>query len=154
MEIAFDVAAAVDPKGNSAAFILYSGARIQSILRKFAAGVADGKFQPPPPEVDWALLTEPSEWVILTRYLMPFATLVRDAALPEIPPEPKLPEFGTHIVPQFAYQLANLFSSYYGKVKVLSGDAAMYTRIRFCKAVQQVINNALRLFMVEPLEAM
>jgi arginyl-tRNA synthetase len=154
MEIAFDVQTAVDPKGNSAAFILYSGARIQSILRKFEKGVRDGTFAPPPEEIDWTLLNDPTEWIILTKFLMPFGTLISEAALPPIPPEPRLPEFGTHIIPQFAYQLANLFSSYYGRLKVLSNDPAMYARIRFCQAVQQVIGNALRLFMVEPLEAM
>jgi arginyl-tRNA synthetase len=69
-------------------------------------------------------------------------------------PEPRLPEYGTHIIPQFAFQLARVFSSYYGKVKILSNDPAMYTRVRFCRAVQQVINNALALFLIEPLEAM
>jgi arginyl-tRNA synthetase len=85
---------------------------------------------------------------------MPFATKIREAVFPSIPPEPRLPEYGTHIIPQFAFQLARVFSSYYGKVKILSNDPAMYTRVRFCRAVQRVMNNALALLMVEPLEAM
>jgi arginyl-tRNA synthetase len=154
VEIAFDVAEAVDPKGNSGAFILYSGTRIQSILNKFEERVRDGRYPPEPPEVDWNILTDDQEWEMLTKYIMPFATLIRDAALPPIPPEPRLPDFGTHVIPQFAFQLARVFASYYGRVKVLSGEPGMYTRVRFCRAVQRVINNALSLFMVEPLGAM
>jgi arginyl-tRNA synthetase len=154
MEIAFDVEAAVNPKGNSAAFILYSGARIESIIRKFDEAVIQGKYEPAPPDIDWSLLNDPSEWFILTKFLLPFASLIVQAALPPIPAPPKLAEFGTHVIPQFAYELANEFSSYYGRVKILCGGPQMYARIRFCRAVQQVIKNALRLFMVDPLDAM
>lgn len=152
--INFDIDAAVDPKGNNAAFILYSGARIASILRKYDEGIKNGKFAPEPEVIDWSLLNEPQEWEILTTYVMPFASKVVEAALPEVPPEPRLPEFGTHVIPQFACQLAVLFSSYYGRVKILSNDAAMYPRVKFCKAVLRVLHNAMRLFMVDPLDSM
>jgi hypothetical protein len=42
---------------------------------------------------------------------MSFATLIVDAALPPIPPEPKLAEFGAHVIPQLSFQLASVFSS-------------------------------------------
>jgi arginyl-tRNA synthetase len=112
------------------------------------------KFVAVPAEIDWTLLNDPVEWHILTKFLMPFATLVVDAALPPISLEPKLPEFSAHVIPQFSLQLAILLSSYYGRVKVLSGGPEMYARIRFCRPLHQVINNALRLFIVELLEMM
>jgi arginyl-tRNA synthetase len=154
VEVGFDVAEAVDPKGNSGAFILYSGTRIQSILNKFQERVREGRYAQEPPESDWRFLTDAQEWEMLTKYIMPFATLIKDAALPPVPPEPRLPEFGTHVIPQFTFQLARVFASYYGRVKVLSGEPAMYARVQFCRVVQTVINNALRLFMIEPLGAM
>ena len=154
LEINFDINEAVNAKGNSAAFILYAGARISSIINKYEQGIKEGKWAPEPAEVDWSLLTEPAEWEILTKYVMPFARLICDACLPEIPPEPRLPEFGTHVIPQFAFTLAGAFSTYYSKVKILNGEPSMYTRIRFCRAVLRVIHNALSLFMVEPLESM
>ena len=154
LEINFDINEAVNAKGNSAAFILYAGARISSIINKYEQGIKEGKWGPEPAEVDWSLLTEPAEWEILTKYVMPFARLICDACLPEIPPEPRLPEFGTHVIPQFAFTLAGAFSTYYSKVKILNGEPSMYTRNRFCRAVLRVIHNALHLFMVDPLESM
>lgn len=168
VKINFDIAEAVDPTGNSAAFILYSGARIASILRKFDNGVASGVFtEPKTQEINWSLLDDPQEWEILTKYIMPFASLIESAAIPKIPPEPKLPEFGTHVIPQFAYQLARIFASYYGRVQILpkkddNGNYIvnkeildkLYARITFCRAVSRVLHNALNLFMVEPLDAM
>ena len=154
IKINFDISAAVDPQGNSAAFILYSGARIESILRKLDTGVKKGEFKPEPEEIDWSLLNDDQEWEILVNYVMPFASKIREAAIPTIPEEPKLPEFGTHVIPSFSYQLSRVFSSYYSRVKVLSNDDAMYPRVHFCRTVLRVLHNALDLYMVEPLEAM
>jgi len=156
--INFDIDQAVDPTGNSAAFILYSAARISSILAKFDIGVKNGKYQPEPAELNWDLLNDDQAWEIMTKYIIPFKEIVR-STIPqfengEIPPEPKLPDFGTHVIPTYAFNLSRVFSSYYGRVKVLSGDESMYVKVRFCRAVLQVLHNALRLFMVEPLESM
>ncbi|OHT07319.1 DALR anticodon binding domain containing protein [Tritrichomonas foetus] len=154
IKINFDISEAVDPQGNSAAFILYSGARIESILRKLDNGVKEGKFNAEPEEINWSLLNDDQEWEILTNFVMPFATKIKEAAIPAIPAEPKLPEFGTHVIPSFSYNLARVFSSYYSRVKVLSNDEAMYPRVKFCQTVLRVLHNALNLYMVEPLEAM
>lgn len=154
--IEFDIAKAVDPQGNSAAFILYTGARISSIISKFENGVKEGKFAPAPEHIDWSLIqNEPIAWELLTKYIMSFASETVRAAIPEIPPAPKLPEFGTHIIPFFAYNLARTFSSYYGQTQILkAGDPALYPRVQLCRMILQTLNNAMRLFMVEPLEEM
>lgn len=154
--IEFDIAKAVDPTGNSAAFILYTGARISSIISKFEAGVKDGTYAPLPEKVDWSLImNEPIAWEILTKYIMSFASEAVRAGIPDVPPAPKLPEFGTHIIPFFAYNLARTFSSYYGQTQILkAGDPAIHPRILLCKMILQTLNNAMRLFMVEPLQEM
>jgi arginyl-tRNA synthetase len=155
--IEFDIGKAVDPTGNSAAFILYTGARVSSIIQKFENGVKEGKYEPEPAETNWSLIAEdPLAWEILTKYVMSFASEAVRAAIPEIPPAPKLPEFGTHIIPAFSYQLARLFSTFYGtRPNILkAGDPVMYPRIKLCRMLLQTLNNAMRLYMVEPLEEM
>lgn len=155
MSIDFDVKKAVDKSGHSAAFILMTTARINSIVKKFDAKVASGEIAPGI-ECDWSLLDNDEDaWEFLTKFIMRFASECRRAVLPKIPPEPKLPEFASHLIPCFAYNLANRFSSYYGRVTIINpDDPAMYPRIGLCRAVLQVLKNALRLFLVEPLDEM
>jgi arginyl-tRNA synthetase len=155
--IEFDIGKAVDPTGDSASFILYTGARVSSIITKFEKGVKEGKYKPEPEVTDWSLIVDdPIAWEILTKYVMSFASETIRAAIPEIPPAPKLPEFGTHIIPAFSYQLARLFSTFYGtRPNILNAeDPQMYPRIKLCRMLLQTLNNAMRLFMVEPLDEM
>lgn len=152
--INFDVVKACDPKGNTGAFILYAAARMASILKKYETRIASGQYPPEPEQINYDCLNTPEVWNILTKFILPFASQCRKAAMPEIPPAPKLPEFGTQVVPQFAYSLACQFSVFYSSTPVLSGDQEMYAKIKFVRATHQVLVNALKLFMVEPLEAM
>jgi hypothetical protein len=40
---------------------------------------------------------------LLMEYVLPFATMIKTAALPTLPPPPGLPEYGTHKVRLFSY---------------------------------------------------
>lgn len=152
--INFDVVKACDPKGNTGAFILYTTARINSILKTFDEKIKSGEFQPEPEQVSYDVLDIPDVWTILSRFIIPFASQCRKAAMPEIPSAPKLPEYGTHVVPQFTYNLACQFSNFYKSTKVLTGKEDMYPKIKFIRAIHQVLTNALKLYMIDPLEAM
>ena len=46
--IEFDIGKTLDPTGNSTSFILYTGARISSIITKFENAVKSGEFAPEP----------------------------------------------------------------------------------------------------------
>ena len=106
-------------------------------------------------------------------YVLPFTSMVRGAALPPLPPPPGLPEFGTHKVADFLNAFTRTLSGYYGPsgVRILPGAgwaeqqasdpagaartvAAMHARLHLCNAFKQVIDNGLRLLLIEPLDRM
>ena len=97
--IEFNIGKIVDPTGNSASFILYTGQCISSIITKFENAVKSGEFAPEPEHTNWDLIKDdPLAWEILTKYVMSFASEYVRASIPEIQPAPKLPEFGTHVI--------------------------------------------------------
>ena len=100
-------------------------------------------------------------------YVLPFASMIRDGASPKLPEPPALPQYGTHKVCEFLNGMVRALSGYYGPsgVRILPTDSqledgtwdgaqAMHARVHLCKAFKQVIDNGLRLLMIEPLERM
>ena len=169
-QINFDIAKITDFEDASAPFILYNSTRVASVVRKFEAKVAEGKLPPLPalPECDTGKLDDGKEWEILMEFLLPFAALIRDGASPALPEPPLLPQYGTHKVCDFLNHMVRALSGYYGPtgVRILptdsmlegpepwDGAAATHARVHLCKAFKQVIDNGLRLLMIEPLERM
>ena len=82
------------------------------------------------------------------------------------PEPPQLPQYGCHKVCDFLNTMVRQLSGYYGPqgVRILPTDsqletgwdgvAATHARVHLCKAFKQVIDNGLRLLMIEPLERM
>ena len=81
-----------------------------------------------------------------------------------IPAPPQLPTVATHRICEFLNFFVRALSSYYGPsgVRILpspdgsgrGGGDAMLARIYLCQAFRQVIDNGLRLLMMEPLTRM
>jgi len=168
-QINFDIAKITDFEDASAPFILYNSTRVASVVRKFEAKVGDGKVPALPSlaECDTAQLSDGKEWEILMEYVLPFASMIRDGASPKLPEPPALPQYGTHKVCEFLNGMVRALSGYYGPngVRILPTDSqledgtwdgaqAMHARVHLCKAFKQVIDNGLRLLMIEPLERM
>lgn len=167
-QINFDIAKITDFEDASAPFILYNSTRVASVVRKFEAKVADGKVSALPSldNTDTGKLDDAKEWEILMEYVLPFAGLIRDGAMPALPAPPALPSYGTHKVCDFLNGMVRALSAYYGPqgVRILPTDSqleagwdgadATHARVHLCKAFKQVIDNGLRLLMIEPLERM
>jgi len=168
-QINFDIAKITDFEDASAPFILYNSTRVASVVRKFEKKVADGRV-PALPELskcDTGKLDDDKEWEILMEFMLPFASMIRDGASPALPEPPLLPQYGTHKVCDFLNHMVRALSAYYGPtgVRILpvdsvldaggwDGASAMHARVHLCKAFKQVIDNGLRLLMIEPLERM
>ncbi|KAJ5078040.1 arginine-tRNA ligase [Anaeramoeba ignava] len=153
----FDVHKVTNFEDASAPFLLYNSTRIESIFRKFEEGVSEQKFQSLAPldSTDYSKLDDDQEWNLLLTYVIPFASMIRQAACPDIPPIPKLPEFATHRVSEFLNFFVRNFSSYYKRVKILRGDPlCLHPRLRLIQAFKQVFDNALQLLSIKPLERM
>tara|TARA_B100001142_G_scaffold294710_1_gene315106 strand:- start:376 stop:2760 length:2385 start_codon:yes stop_codon:yes gene_type:complete len=167
-QINFDIAKITDFEDASAPFILYNSTRVASVVRKFEAKVSEGKLPELPPlaEVDASKLDDDKEWLILMEYVLPFASMIREAGHAKLPEPPQLPQYGCHKVCDFLNTMVRQLSGYYGPqgVRILPTDsqletgwdgvAATHARVHLCKAFKQVIDNGLRLLMIEPLERM
>lgn len=176
-QISFDVKKVTSFEDASAPFILYNSTRLASVVRKFESGVAAGAYPPLPPlgglgGPAFAPLGDQREWELLMEFVVPFASVVKAAAQPPLPPPPALPDYGTHKVCDFLNMFARSLSGYYGPAGVrilpLTRDpgggpappptpeavAAMHARVHLCAAFRTVLNNGLRLLMVEPLDKM
>lgn len=167
-QINFDIAKITDFEDASAPFILYNSTRLSSVIRKFEARVAEGILPPliPLEEVDFTKLDDDREWQLLLDFVLPFASIIVDAAMPPLPKPPALPSYGMHRICDFLNSFVRALSGYYGPagVRILpvqsqldagfNDFAAMHARVHACKAFKQVIDNGLRLLMIEPLERM
>eukprot|EP00227_Mantoniella_beaufortii_P005309 CAMPEP_0197614138 /NCGR_PEP_ID=MMETSP1326-20131121/59372_1 /TAXON_ID=1155430 /ORGANISM="Genus nov. species nov., Strain RCC2288" /LENGTH=718 /DNA_ID=CAMNT_0043183007 /DNA_START=37 /DNA_END=2193 /DNA_ORIENTATION=- len=168
-QINFDIAKITDFEDASAPFILYNSTRVASVVRKFEGKVAAGVVPALPAldAIDLPKLDHKMEWAILMEFVLPFASMITDGASPTLPMPPALPGYGTHKVCDFLNSMVRALSAYYGPngVRILpmdsqleagtwDGAAAMHARIHLCKAFKQVIDNGLRLLMIEPLERM
>ncbi len=132
--IVFDKAEALSFSGFSAPYVLYTYARIMSILKK--AGEAETKkmhaFDNP---LEKALV------MLLTRY----PETVAQARDQEDPSE----------ICRYTHDLARAFSSFYEKCSVKDAESEVKAgRIALITAVSQTLANALRLLGIETLEEM
>ena len=85
-QINFDIAKITDFEDASAPFILYNSTRVASVVRKFNDKVEKGQVPvlPPLDPVDCALLDDGKEWEILMEFVLPFASMIVDGAMPKL----------------------------------------------------------------------
>ena len=120
-QINFDIAKITDFEDASAPFILYNSTRVASVVRKFNDKVEKGQVPvlPPLDSVDCALLDDGKEWEILMEFVLPFASMIVDGAMPKLPEPPALPSYGTHKVYDFLNGMVRGLSAYYGPAGVV-----------------------------------
>lgn len=117
----------------------YMGARISSILSKFAqSDYSDGLYKP-------ELLTSDEAWV-LVKLLAKFPSIVDQAAQ----------EMNPSVVAAFVYDLSKNFSRFYHENQILNNEDKNLdvARIELSKAVLQVLKNAFKLINIQFLEKM
>jgi arginyl-tRNA synthetase len=169
-QINFDIAKITDFEDASAPFILYNSTRLRSVIAKYESRVATGELPPLADikEMEFDELVDDKEWALLMEYVLPFSQMLCDAALPKLPEPPALPSYGTHKVCEFLNAMVRAVSGYYGPagVRILPmtnhvkegehmwNKNAMWQRVHYLTALRQVLDNGLRLLMIEPLEKM
>jgi arginyl-tRNA synthetase len=132
--IAFDFNEAVSFEGFSAPYLLYTVARINSILRKQPAQNGSA-----------ALLTTAEEKDLII-HLDAFATVV----------EKSLINYNPSVITNYAFELAQRFSGFYHKHSVLEAGSheLIAARARLIAATKQVMTQALGLLTIETVEEM
>ena len=165
-QINFDIAKITDFEDASAPFILYNSTRLNSVIRKFNDRAESGVLEKlcSIDSVDFTKLDDDREWALLLDFVLPFASMITDAAMPTLPKPPALPSYGMHRVCDFLNMFVRAASGWYGPAGVRmmpvqsqldagwNETASMHARIHACKCFKQVMDNGLRLLMIEPLE--
>ncbi|MEM8867775.1 MAG: arginine--tRNA ligase [Verrucomicrobiota bacterium] len=124
-------------EGNTAPYLLYAVARINSIFRK--AGVEEGQNfeQISPLETDAELS--------LARKLMGFANAL----------ELTLNDLRPHFLCTYLYELAGAYSAFYNADKVMVQDLAVRNRrLTLCERSRTILKTGLNLLGITPLERM
>ncbi|MEO6873756.1 MAG: arginine--tRNA ligase [Opitutaceae bacterium] len=126
-------------EGNTAAYLLYAGARIHSIFRKLGATPGDAAT-----EADASPLETPAE-LALARKLVKFADAIRIATDTLRP----------HFLSLYLYELAGEFSAFYSADKVAVDDSAVRARrLLLCARTLLVLETGLHLLGLRTLTRM
>jgi len=136
-DIVFDIEEALSFDGRTGAYIQNAYVRANSILRK-AGGM-------PSEEVPFEYELTSHE-VELIDLISRFPDTVEQSAQ----------EYRPLVVANYAYDLANIFHSFYHSVPVIQAESAeiQAARLRLVAAARQVLENALRLLVIQAPEAM
>jgi arginyl-tRNA synthetase len=140
-DMVFDPRESISFNGNTGPYLQYMGARISSMLRKYAEkfdGEAEGSF-------DASLLTEPEERELI-KLLAAYPETVERAG----------EEFNPSIITAYLYDLSRTFSRYYHDHPVLHNENLdlVVSRVRLSQAVLQVLKNAYQLVVIPFLDRM
>ncbi|KAH8367790.1 hypothetical protein KR084_002833 [Drosophila pseudotakahashii] len=139
---------------KGASYILYNSARLETLLRTFSGLVNDGHYEPLPPlgEIDLSILEDDMDWQLIYGYLLAFPEL-----LESVVDNLQQGQCGVHLLVRYIDNLAAVFSRYYRHKKVLVQKRVqlmpvVYARMYLIMAVRQVLNIALSLLGIEPIE--
>ncbi|XP_036288225.1 DALR anticodon-binding domain-containing protein 3 isoform X2 [Pipistrellus kuhlii] len=153
-QLLLDLADSMSTKGpRSGTFVLYNCARLATLFAGYQRGLEQGLYPPFPPasSLDFSLLREEGEWLLLFNSVLPFPDLLsRTAALAGA---------RTDMVCRFLVQLSMDFSSYYNRVHVLGEPqphlfGQMLARLQLLRAVQEVLHAGLATLGLPPLSCL
>lgn len=126
-------------EGNTAPYLLYAAARIQSIFRK--AGTSFEAIG----ENNEILVPQTDGELALVRKLMGFSTAVQTACT----------ELKPHYICTYLFELAGTFSSFYAADKVMDDDVnTRNLRLRLCANTYMILKTGLHLLGIETLNRM
>ena len=135
-DIVFDLDEALDMQGETWAYILYTGARMQSII--------DAAWAFDTPAVDYDLLQEESEFALVKK-ISGFDDLVLKAK----------EDLAPHYIAKYCFDLAQLVNSYYAHAKILvENEALKHARISLLKKTRDTLKQAMELIGMVFLERM
>nr|AAL68045.1 AT12688p [Drosophila melanogaster] len=139
---------------KGASYILYNSARLEALLRKFNYEVNNCAYEKLPllDEIDLSVLEDDVDWELIYGYLLTFPELMES-----IMDQLDQGHCGLHLLVHYVENLAAAFSRFYYHKKVLlqKRDELMpilYARIYLIKAVRQVLNTALAVLGIEPVD--
>lgn len=136
--IVFDIKEATSFEGFSGPYILYSVARINSIIRKAEVEAMSGA-------VDYSLLTQTEE-TRLALMMGEYESVLKKA----------LEQYNPSVIARYCFDLAQAFNDFYAKHSILNaaGTELLRARLALAQAVALVLKNALGILSIETVETM
>lgn len=136
-DTAFDVQTSVSLEGNSGPYLIYSYVRACSILKKVKEKAAI-------PDKDWIPDNQYESGLI--KYFAKFPDIVLDAGMTYEP----------HLVCDYLYNLARIFSVFYEKVPILTekNSAKRDARLVMVRLFSIIMKNGLKLLGIDVVEKM
>ncbi|XP_064606238.1 DALR anticodon-binding domain-containing protein 3-like [Liolophura sinensis] len=141
-------------------FVMYNCARLAMLFSHFNQAVEKGTYpeMPPVEEIDFSVLREEEEWILMFNYLWPYPDVVAEAVACLTPASTSPNSIGihTHKVCNFLVSLSQHVSTYYSRCHILGESrphlyALMFARLYLMKGVHQVMRNGLALMGIQPL---
>lgn len=123
----------LDPKGNTAVYLLYAYARICAIFRK-------SQIIPSTLPANELVLKEPQERDLALQILKFYETI-----------HAVLDDFHVHRVAEYMYDLSGSFTAFYQSCKVV-GSETQTSRLLLCELTRQYLEKSFHLLGITPLE--
>ncbi|AHB41786.1 hypothetical protein P148_SR1C00001G1006 [candidate division SR1 bacterium RAAC1_SR1_1] len=138
-DIVFDVDEALDMQGESGAYILYTGARIQSLIDNNPEPIQNLS-----PEEIAKLLTEPEEFALIKKIAERNEIILTTQQ-----------QLAPHIICRYLLDISKLVNSYYANIKILkSEDPLKSSRISLLQKTLERMKTAMELIGMSFLERM
>ncbi|XP_060017925.1 DALR anticodon-binding domain-containing protein 3 isoform X6 [Lagenorhynchus albirostris] len=149
----------ISTKGTkSGTFVMYNCARLATLFESYKCSMEQGLYPtfPPVSSLDFSLLHDEGEWLLLFNSILPFPDMLsQTAALPCTAPGLHITA-RTEMVCKFLVQLSMDFSSYYNRVHILGEPrphlfGQMFARLQLLRAVREVLHTGLAMLGLPPL---
>ncbi|XP_020854972.1 DALR anticodon-binding domain-containing protein 3 isoform X1 [Phascolarctos cinereus] len=154
----------ISTKGTkSGAFVMYNCARLATLFDGYQRGVEQafsflGLYPafPDVSELDFSLLRDEGEWLLLFNGIIPFPEVLSQSAQLHVSSPGIQITANTKAVCKFLVHLSMDFSSYYNRVHILGEPqphlfGQMFARLQLMRAVQEVFHSALATLHLPPL---
>uniref|UniRef100_A0A8C5L592 DALR anticodon binding domain containing 3 n=1 Tax=Jaculus jaculus TaxID=51337 RepID=A0A8C5L592_JACJA len=149
----------ISTKGTkSGTFVMYNCARLATLFESYERSMEQGLYPPFPPvsSLDFSLLRDEGEWLLLFNSVLPFLDLLsQTVSLASTAPGLHVPA-RTEMVCKFLVQLSMDFSSYYNRIHVLGEPrphlfGQMFARLQLLRAIREVFHTGLAMLGLPPL---
>ncbi|XP_012590727.1 PREDICTED: DALR anticodon-binding domain-containing protein 3 isoform X2 [Condylura cristata] len=149
----------ISTKGTkSGTFVMYNCARLATLFESYKHSMEQGLYPtfPPVSSLDFSLLHDEGEWLLLFNSVLPFPDLLNQTAALACTAPGRHVTTRTEMVCKFLVQLSMDFSSYYNRVHILGEPqphlfGQMFARLQLLQAVREVLHTGLALLGLPPL---
>ncbi|XP_053455070.1 DALR anticodon-binding domain-containing protein 3 [Nycticebus coucang] len=149
----------ISTKGTkSGTFVMYNCARLATLFESYKHKMEQGLYPtfPPVSRLDFSLLRDEGEWLLLFNSILPFPDLLSHTAVLDCKAPGLRITVRTEMMCKFLVQLSMDFSSYYNRVHVLGEPrlhlfGQMFARLQLLRAVREVFHTGLAMLGLPPL---